>query len=326
MFKAIVVDKIDDKPQASLQELEESQLPDEDVLVEIAYSSLNYKDGLALTGVSICRRTPMVCGIDLAGTVVESRVDSWQPGDKVIVNGWGMSETQWGGYSQKQRVNPDWLISLPEAFNFEQAMAIGTAGYTAMLCVLALEDQGVTPDQGPILVTGAGGGVGSVAISLLHKLGYEVHASTGRSEIHDYLKELGAAAFIDRNELSPPGKPFQKERWAGAIDSVGGTTLANVLAQCQYGASVAACGLAGGNDLPASVLPFILRGVKLIGVDSVMAPRAIRERAWSRLATDLDVEKLSAVATTVAMSEVIDKAKDIVAGKVRGRIVIDVNK
>ena len=326
MLKALVVDKTNGKPQASLRELNETALPDEDVLVKIAYSSLNYKDGLALTGGPICRRTPMVCGIDLAGEVLESRAADYQTGDRVIVNGWGLSELHWGGYAQKQRLNPDWLLRLPEAFSLEQAMAIGTAGYTAMLCVMALEDQGVQPGQGPVVVTGAGGGVGSVALILLQQLGYEVVASSGRSELHGHLKELGATAIIDRTELSEPGKPFQKERWAGAIDSVGSHTLANALAQCRYGGAVAACGLAGGSDLPATVLPFILRGVNLLGIDSVMAPRGVRERAWARLARDLDRDKLAAITSVVPMSELLDKAKDILTGQVRGRVVVDVNR
>ena len=326
MIKAIVVDKVDDKAVAVYKDIDEAELPDEDVLVEIDYSSLNYKDGLALSGGPICRKTPMVAGIDLAATVLESRSKDWQVGDKVLVNGWGLSEVHWGGYSQKQRLKPDWLVKLPDAFSPEQAMAIGTAGYTAMLCVMALQDQGVVADKGPVLVTGAGGGVGSVAIALLSKLGYEVVASTGRSDIHDYLRELGASEFIDRSDLSSPGKPFQKEHWSGVVDSVGGATLANALAQCQYNASVAACGLAGGNDLPTTVLPFILRGVKLIGIDSVMAPRETRERAWTRLAEDLDPDKLAKMTSTVPMSGLIAMAKDIIAGKVRGRIVVDVNK
>lgn len=325
MFKAILVDKVDGKPRAQLTELDDSALPDEDVLVDVAYSSLNYKDGLALTGGPICRRFPMVAGIDLAGTVVESRADRYRPGDRVVVNGWGLSETHWGGFSQKQRLSADWLTRVPEAFSLHDAMVIGTAGYTAMLCVLALEDHGLAPDAGDVLVTGAAGGVGSVAIMLLSALGYTVVASSGRPQLEAYLRDLGAGSVIDRALLSEPGKPFQKERWAGAVDSIGSHTLANVLAQIRYGGTVSACGLAGGNDLPASVLPFILRAVKLIGIDSVMAPQAVRERAWSRLARDLDKAKLGTCASTEPMSKLPELARAIVAGQTRGRVVIDVN-
>jgi putative YhdH/YhfP family quinone oxidoreductase len=301
-------------------------LPDYDVLVEIAFSTLNYKDGLAVAGKGrIARRLPMVAGIDLAGTVVESRSSDWKPGDKVIVNGWGLSETEWGGYSRFQRLKGEWLVRLPEPFSLEDAMAIGTAGYTAALCVDALEDWGIiSAGAGEVLVTGAAGGVGSTAIALLAKRGCRVTASTGRPETHSYLESLGATSFIDRASLSEKGAPLQKERWIGAVDSVGSTTLANVLSQTVYGGAVAACGLAGGADLPATVLPHILRGVTLIGVDSVMAPLAKRQRAWSRLVQDLDPATLREMSRIEPMSRLPELAEDILQGRVRGRIVIDV--
>ena len=288
-FNAVVAEEVDGKSKAALKQLSLKDLPDNDVLVDVAYSTLNYKDGLAVSGRGkIARRFPMVCGIDLAGTVRESRSPEWRPGDKVIVNGWGLSEAHWGGYSQKQRVKSDWLVRLPSAFSLQQAMAIGTAGYTAMLCVMALEHAGVTPGGREIVVTGAAGGVGSVAIAVLAKLGYTVIASTGRAATHDYLRGLGATGFVERASLAEKGAAIQKERWGGGVDSVGSQTLATVLAQTAYGGAVAACGLAGGPDLPGSVFPFILRNVSLLGVDSVMAPRAKREAAWARLARDLD--------------------------------------
>lgn len=326
-FTAMIIDAVDGKPKSGFRSLTLGDLPDHDVLVEVAYSTVNYKDGLAISGKGrIARRTPMVGGIDLAGTVVESRSPNWKAGDRVIVNGYGLSETEWGGYTRFQRVKPEWLIALPDAFSLEQAMAIGTAGYTAALCVNALIDWGCDPQSGkPVLVTGAAGGVGSVAISLLSKLGFSVTASTGRSDTHDYLAGLGASAFIDRSTLTEKGGPLQKELWAGAVDSVGSTTLANVLSQTVYGGAVAACGLAGGADLPGTVLPHILRGVALIGVDSVMAPHAKRERAWQTLAQSLDTQHLATMTRTEPMSALPRLAEDILAGKIRGRVVIDVN-
>lgn len=327
-FTAIVIDAVDGKPKPEFRQLSLSDLPDNDVLVEIAFSTLNYKDGLAVSGKGrIARRMPLVAGIDLAGTVVESRSPLWKAGDKVVVNGFGLSETEWGGYSRFQRLKPEWLIPLPETFSFEQAMAIGTAGYTAALCVNALEDWGsIKPGEGEVLVTGAAGGVGSVAISLLAARGYKVTASTGRPETHDYLASLGASAFIDRASLSEKGGPLQKERWSGAVDSVGSTTLANVLAQTVYGGGVAACGLAGGADLPATVLPHILRGVALLGVDSVMAPMVKRVRAWQTLSESLDIKHLSALTTVEPMSKLPELADAIIAGQIRGRVVIDVSR
>ncbi len=327
-FTAIVIDAVDGKPKPEFRQLSISDLPDNDVLVEIAFSTLNYKDGLAVSGKGrIARRTPLVAGIDLAGTVVESRSPLWKTGDKVVVNGFGLSETEWGGYSRFQRLKPEWLMRLPETFSFEQAMAIGTAGYTAALCVNALEDWGsIKPGEGEVLVTGAAGGVGSVAISLLAARGYKVTASTGRPETHDYLASLGASAFIDRASLAEKGGPLQKERWSGAVDSVGSTTLANVLAQTVYGGGVAACGLAGGADLPGTVLPHILRGVALLGVDSVMAPMAKRMRAWQTLSESLDIKHLSALTKVEPMSNLPELADAIIAGQIRGRVVIDVRR
>lgn len=325
-FKAIVANEIDGKVKGKLTEIGLGDLPDNDVLVEVSYSTLNYKDGLAVSGRSkIARKLPMVCGIDLAGTVLESRSSDWKPGDKVIVNGWGMSESHWGGYSQKQRVKSEWLIRLPEAFTPLEAMAIGTAGYTSMLCVMALEGWGL-PREREVLVTGAAGGVGSVAVALLARLGYRVIASTGRPDTHAYLKDLGASGFIDRASLLEKGAPMQKERWGGVVDSVGGQTLATALAQTTYGCAVAACGLAGGVDLPGSVFPFILRSVALLGIDSVMAPRHKREAAWARLATDLPKEKLAAMTRVEPMSKMPELADQILAGKVQGRVVVDVNR
>lgn len=326
-FKAMMIVDQDGKPKAEFRDIGLSDLPDHDVLVEVAYSTLNYKDGLAISGKGrIARRMPLVAGIDIAGTVVESRSPDWKKGDKVVANGWGMSETEWGGYARFARLKPEWLVRLPEAFTLEQAMAIGTAGYTAALCVDALEDWGaIEPGGREVLVTGAAGGVGSTAISLLAKKGYAVTAATGRPETHDYLAGLGATQFVDRAMLAEKGGPLQKERWGGAVDSVGSTTLANVLAQTIYGGAVAACGLAGGMDLPGSVAPHILRGVALIGVDSVMAPKAKRERAWQMLANNLDKAHLASIAHTEPMSKLPELAQDIVAGKIRGRVVIDVN-
>lgn len=327
-FKAIVIDNVDGKPKAEMRSLSVDDLPDHDVLVEIAYSNLNYKDGLAVSGATrIARKVPMVAGIDLAGTVVESKSPDWKEGDKVVVNGWGLSETEWGGYSRYQRLKPEWLLRLPEAFSMEQAMAIGTAGYTAALCVDALENWGaIKPGFGDVLVTGAAGGVGSVAIALLAKRGYNVVASSGRPETRDYLMDLGAKGFIDRASLSEKGGPLQKETWTGAVDAVGSTTLANVLAQSVYGSAVAACGLAGGADLPSTVMPHILRGVALLGIDSVMAPMEKRIPAWDRLARDLDSSLLDKMTTTEPLSNIAELAEAIVAGQVKGRVVIDVNK
>ncbi|MFG1421018.1 MDR family oxidoreductase [Roseixanthobacter liquoris] len=325
-FTALVIEDEAGKPKASFKQLTFSDLPDHDVLVEIAFSTLNYKDGLAVSGKSrIARKPPLVGGIDLAGTVVESRSPEWRTGDKVVVNGWGLSETEWGGYSRFQRVKSQWLVRLPDAFSLQDAMAIGTAGYTAALCVDSLAAWGaIQPGGKEVLVTGAAGGVGSTAISLLAKAGYNVTASTGRPDTHDYLAGLGASAFIDRASLAEKGAPLQKERWAGAVDSVGSTTLVNVIAQTVYGGAVAACGLAGGADLPGTVLPHILRSVALLGVDSVMAPAARRASAWARLARDLDRDKLAAMTRVEPMSRLPELAQEILAGQVRGRIVIDV--
>ncbi|MEZ5797572.1 MAG: MDR family oxidoreductase [Paracoccaceae bacterium] len=325
-FRAMMLVDADGKPRAEFRDLTLADLPDHEVLVEISHSTLNYKDGLAVTGKGrIARRLPMVAGIDLAGTVVESRSPDWAAGDRVIVNGWGLSETEWGGYSRFQRLKPQWLTRLPQGFTPEQAMAVGTAGYTAALCVDVLADWGVIqPGGAEVLVTGAAGGVGSTAISLLAHAGYRVTASTGRPETHDYLASLGATGFVDRAALAEKGGALQKERWAGAVDSVGSTTLANVLAQTVYGGAVAACGLAGGMDLPATVAPHILRSVALLGVDSVMAPQARRDRAWARLARDLDKAHLASIARVEPMSALPQLAQDIVAGHIRGRVVIDV--
>ncbi len=325
-FRAMVIDTVDGKPAAAFREVSVNELPDNDVLVEIAYSTLNYKDGLAITGKGrIARRTPLIAGIDISGTVIESRSAEWKPGDKVILNGWGLSETEPGAYGRYQRVKAEWLIPLPEAFSLQQAMAIGTAGYTSALCVEALEKWGaIKPGEGEVLVTGAAGGVGSVAVALLSARGYNVTASTGRPETHDYLRSLGATNFVDRAELQAKGGPLQKERWTGGVDSVGSTTLANALAQTARGGAIAACGLAGGADLPATVLPHILRSVTLIGVDSVMAPKEQRLAAWSRLARDMDKTKLDAITTVEPMTKLPELAQAIVDGKIRGRVVIDV--
>jgi acrylyl-CoA reductase (NADPH) len=323
MFQAVLLEKTDAGVQARCTDLDEAALPDDAVLVAVAHSTLNYKDGLALANKSpVVRLWPMVPGIDGAGTVLESRSPDWQAGDQVILNGWGCGETHWGCLASKARLKPEWLVRLPAAFTTRQAMAIGTAGYTAMLCVLALEDHGVTPDRGEILVTGATGGVGSVAVALLARLGYTVVAATGKAAEADYLTQLGASAVIDRAELGAPGKPLQKERWAGAVDALGGATLANVLAQMRYGGTVAACGLAQSMDLPASVAPFILRGVTLAGIDSVMAPRARRQRAWDRLARDLDVAKLESMIDEIPLDVVFDRAAQIMDGRFKGRTVV----
>ena len=322
MFKALLLQNTDGF-KAQVAEVDEAQLPDGDVTVAVAYSTLNFKDGLAITNKSpVVRSWPMVAGIDGAGTVLESSHAGWKAGDHFVHNGWGVAETRWGCLAQKARLKGDWLVKLPTAFTPRQAMAIGTAGYTAMLCVLALQDQGVAPGAGEVLVTGATGGVGSVAIALLGKLGYSVVAATGKTSEEAYLKSLGATSIIDRATLSAPGKPFQKERWAGVVDAVGSHTLANALAQTRYGGVVAACGLAQGMDLPTSVMPFILRGVTLAGVDSVMAPLAKRQRAWDRLAKDLDLALLETMIEEVPLEGAIAKAQQLMDGKVRGRVVV----
>lgn len=325
-FRAIRVSKGEAGLKAEFVNLTEADLMEGDVTVAVDYSTVNYKDGLALTGKApIIRSFPLIPGIDFSGKVEKSSHAGFKPGDRVVLNGYGVGEGHNGGYAQKARVKGDWLVKLPDAISNERAMAIGTAGYTSMLCVLALEHNGVTPASGPVLVTGAAGGVGSVAIALLSKLGYTVIASTGRASEADYLKSLGASEIVDRNELSAPGKPIGKERWAGAVDAVGSHTLANVLAMTKYGGTVAACGLAQGMDLPASVAPFILRGVTLAGIDSVMAPMAKRVEAWKRLAIDLDMKKLDAMSFRAKLDDVPRLAEEIIAGHVRGRAVIDVN-
>ncbi|MEQ9225676.1 MAG: MDR family oxidoreductase [Parvibaculum sp.] len=325
-FRALRVSKGDAGLKADFVNLTEADLMEGDVTVAVDYSTVNYKDGLALTGKApIIRSFPLIPGIDFAGKVEKSTHAGFKPGDRVVLNGYGVGEGHSGGYAQKARVKGDWLVKLPDAISNERAMAIGTAGYTSMLCVLALEHNGVTPASGPVLVTGAAGGVGSVAIALLSKLGYTVIASTGRASEADYLKSLGASEIIDRGELSAPGKPIGKERWAGAVDAVGSHTLANVLSMTKYGGTVAACGLAQGMDLPASVAPFILRGVTLAGIDSVMAPMAKRVEAWKRLAADLDMKKLDAMSFHAKLADVPKLAEEILAGHVRGRAIIDVN-
>ncbi len=327
MFSAILIEKGDDGQKVGLTSLDEAQLPEGDVRVDVEYSTLNFKDGLAITGKSpVVRKFPMVPGIDLAGVVTESSHADWQPGDRVVLNGWGVGETHWGGFAQRARLDGDWLVPLPSAFTAKQAMSIGTAGYTASLCVDALLAHGVRPDQGEILVTGATGGVGSIAIALLAKAGFTVAAVTGKPSEASYLEQLGAGTVLDRAEFAAAGKPLQKERWAGVVDAVGSHTLANACAQTRYGGAVAACGLAQGMDFQASVAPFILRGVSLLGVDSVMAPKPPRLAAWKRLAEDLDPAVLDTIAEDVALAEVIDAASQLMDGKVRGRIVVDVNR
>jgi acrylyl-CoA reductase (NADPH) len=324
-FRAFLITKDDSGQKAELAELGLNDLMEGDVVVAVSHSTVNFKDGLALTGRSpVVRKFPMIGGIDLAGTVETSSNPNFKPGDKVLLNGYGLSETHFGGYSEYARVKGEWLVPLPKQFTPAEAMAIGTAGYTSMLCVLALEDAGITPDKGPIIVTGANGGVGSVAIAILAKLGYRVIASTGRKEEESYLKSLGAWEIIDRAELSGEPKMLGKERWAGAVDSVGSKTLANVIASTQYGGAVAACGLAQGMDLPTSVAPFILRGISLLGIDSVQMRRERRLQAWERLARDLDVKKLAEMTKTIKLADVKQAANDILAGKVRGRIVVEI--
>jgi acrylyl-CoA reductase (NADPH) len=324
-FKAILLKKDGDKQTAEDALLTLDDLMPGDVTVAVSHSTVNYKDGLALTGRSpVVRKFPMIPGIDLAGTVEASDNPDFKPGDKVVLNGFGLSEVHYGGYAQKARVKGDWLVPLPAAFTPAQAMAIGTAGYTAMLCVLALEDAGITPARGAVIVTGASGGVGSVAVAVLAKLGYKVIASTGRPEEETYLKSLGAAEIIPRAELAGEPRMLGKERWAGGVDSVGSKTLANVISQTSYQGAVAACGLAGGMDLPTNVAPFILRGVSLLGIDSVQCPKPRRIQAWNRLAADLDLSKLAAMTQTIALSGVRKAADDILAGKVRGRLVVEI--
>ncbi|EXI78992.1 MAG: Acrylyl-CoA reductase AcuI [Candidatus Accumulibacter appositus] len=327
MFKGILISKDDGVYRAQLQDIDDAVLPEADTTVQVEWSTLNYKDGLALTGKSpVVRRFPMVPGIDFAGTVIETSNPAWKNGDRVVLNGWGVGETHCGGLAEKARVKGEWLVPLPASFSARQAMAIGTAGYTAMLCVLALEKHGVKPADGEVLVTGANGGVGSVAIALLAKLGYQVAASTGRPGEAEHLKSLGASTIIDRSELSAPGKPIGKERWAGVIDTVGSHTLANACATTKYRGAVAACGLAGGMDFPATVAPFILRGVVLYGIDSVMAPLAVRQEAWERLGRDLEIAKLDAITREIPLSEAVAVGSELLAGKVRGRVVVDVSR
>ena len=327
MFQALLLTKNPEGATlAEIASLDEAQLPEGEVLVEVAYSTVNYKDALAITGTSpVVRKFPMVPGIDFAGAVLDSSDARFKPGDAVLLNGWGVGENHWGGLAQKARVKADWLVPMPQGMDARQAMAIGTAGYTAMLCVMALQDRGVTPAAGPVLVTGANGGVGSIAIALLARLGFEVHASTGRMAEAGHLKQLGAAELIDRATLSAPGKPLQKERWAAAVDSVGSHTLANICASLKYGGTVAACGLAQGMDLPTSVAPFILRGVTLAGVDSVQAPMARRLTAWERLARELPADLLEANTETIALDRVAALAPRLLAGQVRGRVRVDLS-
>ncbi|MGX9181526.1 acrylyl-CoA reductase (NADPH) [Mesorhizobium sp. BHbdii] len=324
-FKAILVSRDAEKKQSvAVTDLTEADLMEGDVTVAVEATTVNYKDGLAISGKApVIRRWPLVPGIDFAGTVISSSHADWRKGDKVILNGWGVGETHFGAYAGRARVKGDWLVPLPQGMSPHDAMAIGTAGYTAMLCVIALERHGIVPDRGPVVVTGAAGGVGSVAVSILSSLGYHVIASTGRSAESSYLIDLGAAEVISRDEFAQPAKPLAKERWAGGVDAVGSHTLANVLSMTSYGGAVAACGLAGGMDLPASVAPFILRGVCLLGIDSVMAPKPVRMEAWRRIGTDLDLQKLASLSTTIGFDGIIDAAHNIVEGKIRGRVVVD---
>ncbi|MER9251423.1 oxidoreductase [Mesorhizobium sp. M0598] len=324
-FKAILVSRDAEKNQSvAVTELTEADLMEGDVTVAVEATTVNYKDGLAITGKApVIRRWPLVPGIDFAGTVISSSDPGWRKGDKVILNGWGVGETHFGAYAGRARVKGDWLVPLPDGMSPHDAMAVGTAGYTAMLCVIALERHGIVPDRGPVVVTGAAGGVGSVAVSILSSLGYHVIASTGRAAESPYLIDLGAAEVISRDELTQPAKPLAKERWAGGVDAVGSHTLANVLSMTSYGGAVAACGLAGGMDLPASVAPFILRGVSLLGIDSVMAPKAVRLEAWRRIGADLDHAKLASLSTSIGFDGIIGAAHDIVEGKIRGRVVVD---
>jgi len=325
VFKSLQLSRSDAGFSAAITDIDEAQLPPGDVLVQVEYSTLNYKDGLAITNKGpVVRNWPMVAGIDGAGTVLESTHAGWEPGDRFVHNGWGLGETRWGLMAERARLQGDWLVKLPAAFSTRQAMAIGTAGYTAMLSVLALEQHGVKPGDGEVLVTGATGGVGSVAVALLGKLGYTVVAATGKASEETYLKQLGASSIIDRAELAAPGKPLQKERWAAVVDAVGSHTLANACAQTRYGGVVTACGLAQGADFPATVMPFILRGVTLVGIDSVMAPLAKRQQAWERLARDLAPAKLEAMVEEVPLARAAEKAADLMSGKVRGRVVVKI--
>jgi acrylyl-CoA reductase (NADPH) len=325
MFRGILVTKDESGYHAGIQDIDEGLLPQGDVTVKVEWSTINYKDGLAITGRGpVVRSFPMIPGIDFAGTVVESSHPSWHAGDHVVLNGWGVGESHCGGLARTARVKGVWLVPLPSAFTPRQAMAIGTAGYTAMLCILALEKHGIRPEDGEILVTGSNGGVGSVAVAVLAKLGYDVAASTGRLHESEFLMSLGAKKVIDRSELDSPGRPLGRERWAGAIDTVGSHTLANACATVRYGGAVAACGLAGGMDFPATVAPFILRGITLYGIDSVMAPQAVRRHAWERLARDLDPAKLEAITTEIALADAPAYAEKILAGRVRGRVVVKV--
>ena len=328
MFKGLLLTRSEDgQTQAAITEIDEAQLPPGDVVVQISHSTLNYKDGLAITGKApVVRSFPMVPGIDFAGVVQSSTDARYREGDAVLLNGWGVGETHWGGLAQRARVKADWLVSIPGGFTAAQAMSLGTAGYTAMLCVMALQREGIEPSAGPVLVTGANGGVGTIAISLLAQLGFEVHASTGRLEEAAYLQSLGAKEVIDRHTLSGAGKPLQKERWAGAVDTVGSHTLANVCASLKYGGVVAACGLAQGMDFPASVAPFILRGVTLSGVDSVMAPMSRRVQAWERLAREISPDLLARNTETIGLGDAVATAQRLLAGQVRGRVVVDVNR
>ena len=327
MFKALLLEESDGKVQASVQELDDERLPEGEVTVRVEHSTLNYKDGMVVKGIGrLVRSYPHVPGIDFAGTVEASDHADYKPGDAVVLTGWRVGEMHWGGHAQKARVKGDWLVPLPEGLTSKRAMAVGTAGFTAMLAVLALEDHGLTPNKGEVLVTGAAGGVGSVAVAILAKLGYQVAASTGRAETHDYLKSLGAASIVDRQELAEPAtRPLGKERWAGCVDSVGGSTLAHLLTEMTYGCSVAAVGLAGGNKLDTTVLPFLLRGVNLLGIDSVMCPGPRRRQAWQRIGQDLPMDLLDSMIAEARLADLPRLAGEILEGKVRGRTVIDVN-
>ena len=325
MFKALLLEKNEDGVTSRIAEIEDSALPDGDVLIDVSHSTLNYKDGLVLNGLGgLVRDYPHVPGVDLAGQVAESSHPDYEAGDAVVSTGWHVGERHWGGYAEKARLRGDWLVKLPEGLSARQAMAIGTAGFTSMLAVMALEEHGATPDGGPILVTGGAGGVGSVAIAILAKLGYEVTASTGRASSHDYLKDLGASEIIERSLLSDgPGRPLDKATWAGCIDAVGSTTLATAISQMKHGGAIAAVGLAGGNDLNTTVIPFLLRGVKLLGIDSVLCPKPRREAAWQRLASDLPLDKLEAMISTASLEELPGLGSDILKGQVKGRVVVE---
>ncbi|MFM9843545.1 MAG: MDR family oxidoreductase [Dongiaceae bacterium] len=328
MFKGILLREKDGKVSAALEDIDEAQLPAGDVTVDVQYSTLNYKDGMILKGLGrLVRQYPHVPGVDFAGRISASSAPGWNVGDEVILTGWRVGETHWGGYAQKARVKSDWLVKLPAGMSTKQAMAVGTAGFTAMLAVMALQQHGVTPDKGEVLVTGAAGGVGSVAVAVLHRLGYTVAASTGRPETHDYLKSLGASSIVDRATLAVlPARPMESERWAGCVDAVGGPTLANVLASLKHRGSAASCGLAGGSKLDTTVIPFLLRGVNLLGIDSVSSPRPERETAWNRLVKELDPRTLENITSLISLADLPEKAGDILAGKVRGRLVVDVNR